>query len=159
MAPLVVEQSRVIPAVIEAAFDRTLSVSLPALMSRWYGPIPPIKAVREQTGSWDTAGRSRLLVLAGGGSARELLTSVKRPRSFGYTLSEIKGPLALLVSSVDGEWAFTAPAGASAGTTVTWRWSIHPRSPLTAPLLPVFARLWKGNARRVLERLAGLLAG
>ena len=40
------------------------------------------------------------------------------------------------------------------GTTVTWRWTIHPRSGLTAPLLPVFGWLWKGYARQSLAELS-----
>ena len=71
--------------------------------------------------------------------------------SFGYTLSDIKGPLSPLVGHVDGEWIFE-PIGS--GTNVTWRWTIHPRSGLTAPLLPVFGKLWKGYARQSLEELS-----
>ena len=52
---------------------------------------------------------------------------------------------------MDGEWIFE-PIGS--GTKVTWRWTIHPRSGLTAPLLPVFGKLWKGYARQSLEELS-----
>ena len=45
------------------------------------------------------------------------------------------------------------PAGT--GTNVTWRWTIHPR--LTAPVLPVFGRMWKGYARQALEELSAQL--
>jgi hypothetical protein len=37
---------------------------------------------------------------------------------------------------------------------VTWRWTIHPRSALAAPLLPVFGRLWKGYAAQSLAELS-----
>jgi len=93
-------------------------------------------------------------VLVGGGSMLEQLTQFDAPQSFGYTLSDIKGPLAPLVGHVDGEWIFE-PIGS--GTNVTWRWTIHPRSGLTAPLLPVFGKLWKGYARQSLEELSGQL--
>lgn len=91
---------------------------------------------------------------AAGACAR--LTSVDPPRSFGYTLTDIKGPLAPLVALVEGKWSF---APADTGTTVTWQWTIHPRSALAAPVLPVFARMWRGYARRVLEKLSALLVG
>jgi hypothetical protein len=94
--------------------------------------------------------------MVGGGSMREKLTSVDPPRSFGYTLSNIKGPLAALVGSIDGMWTFT-PAGT--GTTVTWQWILHPKSGVTAPALPVFGAVWKGYARRTLETLSDLLVG
>lgn len=172
---LVVQQSRTVPATVADAFARTLVLPLPELFRRWYGPIPPIKAVRDQTGGsasldegggklgpphqpggeWASVGQTRTVVLTGGGSMREELTEVDPPRQFAYRLTEITGPLAPLVAHVEGRWEF-APAGT--GTTVTWSWVIHPRFRVAAPVLPVFGRLWKGYARRALERLAELLA-
>ncbi|HYB36515.1 MAG TPA: SRPBCC family protein [Mycobacterium sp.] len=153
---LVVEQSRAIPVTVEDAFGGTLPMPLPTIFRRWYGPIPPVKQVRDQTGDWDAPGQTRMVMLAGGGSMREELTSVDPPRSFGYTLTDIKGPMAPLVNLVEGEWIFTS---AGTGTNVTWRWTIHPRSPLTAPVLPVFGRVWKGYARQALEGLSAQLVG
>lgn len=153
---VVVEQSRAIPVTVEDAFNGTLPLPLPVIFSQWYGPIPPIKAVRGQTGEWDAAGQTRTVVMVGGGSMREELTSVDPPRSFGYTLSDIKGPLAPLVGSIEGTWSFT-PAGT--GTTVTWQWILQPKSGVTAPALPVLGRIWKGYARRALEKLSDLLVG
>ncbi len=153
---VVVEQSRTIPVSAEHAFRGTLPIPLPVIFAHWYGPIPPIKQVRDQTGGWDAAGQTRTVVLAGGGSMREELTSVDPPRSFGYTLTGIKGPLAPLVSSVDGEWGFTRVGDR---TDVTWRWTIHPRSALAVLVMPVFGRVWKGYARRALEELSAQLVG
>ncbi|BBX23641.1 hypothetical protein MTER_30520 [Mycolicibacter terrae] len=149
-----VEQSRAIAVDVQDAFDGTLPLPLPQLFRHWYGPIPPIKEVRDQNGEWASAGQTRTVRLTGGGSMREELTSVDAPRSFDYRLTEIKGPLAPLVRFVEGRWEFTPTA---AGTTVTWRWVIHPRSALTAAAMPVFGRLWKGYARRALTQLAALL--
>ena len=100
---------------------------LPVLFKRWYGPIPPIKEVRDQSGDWDEIGQSRTIFLTGGGSMREQLTSYDAPRSFGYTLSEIKGPMAPLVGGIDGFWSFE-PLGSEAtpATRVTWRWTDSP---------------------------------
>ena len=148
---LVVDQSRTIPLGQKDVFRDMVPMPLPQLFRRWYGPIPPIKEVRGQTGDWDSVGQSRTVVLVGGGSMLEQLTQFDPPHSFGYTLSEIKGPLSPLVGRVDGVWMFE-PFGS--GTNVTWRWTIHPRSGLTAPLLPVFGKLWKGYARQSLEALS-----
>ncbi|MGB3356048.1 MAG: SRPBCC family protein [Mycobacterium sp.] len=150
-APLVVEQSRAIPVRPADAFDGTAPISLPMLFRRRYGPIPPITAVVDQTGGWDTVGQSRTVLLAGGGSMREQLTAFDPPNGFGYSLTDITGPLSPLVSAIDGEWVFE-PAGT--GTKVTWRWTIHPKSGLTRPALPVFGRLWRGYARQALEELS-----
>lgn len=141
---------------VEDAFDGTLPLPLPLLFRHWYGPIPPIKEVRGQSGAWQAAGQTRTVRLTGGGSMREELIGVDRPRSFDYRLTDIKGPLAPLVGLVEGRWQFTP---AAAGSTVTWRWVIHPRSVLAAPVMPVFGWLWKGYARRALAQLATLLEG
>ena len=138
---LVVDESRVIPVPTEEAFHRTLSAPLPKLFRRWHGPIPPVKEVQEQAGAWDAAGQTRIVRLAGGASMREELTSVEPPRSFGYRLTQISGPMALLVDHVVGEWTFAPAAG---GTEITWRWDIHPKSLLTSWALPLFGRVWKG---------------
>lgn len=153
---LTVEQSHAIPVSVDETFGGTLPLPLPTLFRHWYGPIPPIKEVRGQSGEWDAVGQTRTVMLVGGGSMREELTSVDPPRAFGYTLTHITGPLAPLVRQVDGEWIFTA---AGTGTTVTWRWAIQPRSALAAPLLPVLGRLWKGYARRALKELSAQLVG
>lgn len=152
----VVERSQSIPVAVENAFAGTLPIPLPVVFRRWYGPIPPIKQVRDQSGDWDTVGRTRTVVLAGGGSAHEELISLDPPHSFGYTLTQITGPLAPLVRLVEGQWLFTDNG---TGTEVTWRWTIHPRSALAAPVLPVLARLWRGYARRALAELSAQLTG
>ncbi|OBK79489.1 SRPBCC family protein [Mycobacterium sp. 1274761.0] len=149
--PLVVEQSETIALDQESVFRELVPIPLPELFRRWYGPIPPIKETRDQTGDWDGVGQSRTVVLVGGGSMHERLTAFDAPHSFGYTLSDVKGPLAPLVDHIDGEWIFES---LGAGTRVTWRWTIHPRSALTAPLLPVFGKLWKGYARQSLKELS-----
>jgi hypothetical protein len=152
--PLVVEQSRAIPVRREDAFRDLVPMPLPTLFRRWYGPIPPIKEVRGQTGGWDAVGKTRTVVLTGGGSMREELTHLDPPHSFGYTLTDIKGPMSPLVSRVEGEW-LVDPVGT--GAKVTWRWTIHPRSALAASALPVFGRLWRGYARQSLEELSNEL--
>jgi Polyketide cyclase / dehydrase and lipid transport len=146
----VMEQSRVIPVDVDVAFDGTLPMPLPTLFSRWYGPISPIKAVRDQSGDWRSAGQTRTVVQVGGGSMRETLTGVQPPHMFGYTLSEIRGALAPLVDHIDGQWLF---APVSTGTRVTWRWSVHPRSAAAGLAMPAFAKLWRGFAKQSLERL------
>ncbi|MGA7050336.1 MAG: SRPBCC family protein [Mycobacterium sp.] len=153
---LVVEESRAIPVPVGEAFRRTLPMPLPDLFKHWYGPIPPIKEVRDQTGAWDVAGQTRTVLLAGGGSTCEELICVDPPRSFGYLLTKVRGPMALLVDHVAGEWTFTPSEG---GTEVTWRWTIHRKSMLTAWALPLFARIWKGYARLVLRDLSDALTG
>jgi len=129
-------------------------MSLPDLFRRWYGPIPPIKGVRDQSGNWREAGESRTILLTGGGTMRETLTEVDPPHSFRYSITGITGPMAPLIDHIEGAWIFT-PAGT--GTDVTWRWTLHRKSALTAPAMHVFARLWRGYARQSLESLSDYL--
>jgi hypothetical protein len=154
---LAVRQSRVIPVGVDDAFSGTLPIPLTTIFSRWYGPIAPIAEVREQQGVWGTVGQTRTVILRGGGSMREELTSVDPPRSFGYALTGITGPLGLLVDRADGEWTFTPSGAESLATTVTWHWNIHAASRLTAPLLSVVGLLWRGYARRSLATLSAEL--
>jgi hypothetical protein len=149
--PYVMKCSRAIPVDVQTAFDRTLPIPLATIFSRWYGPIGPVRTVRDQAGEWGTVGQTRTVVQAGGTTLREELTRVDAPHAFSYTLSNISGPLAPLAAHIDGEWSFL-PAGA--GTEVSWRWAVHPKSAIGALALPVFARLWQGFARRALEQLA-----
>lgn len=154
--PLVVRRSRAIPVAPDEAFRKTLPMSLPALFNRWFGPIPPIKAVRDQTGEWDDVGQTRTIVLAGGGTMAETLTEIDPDRSFGYSITNITGPMAPLIERAEGKWIFD-PYGT--GTRVTWRWTLYPKSRFTAPVLPVFARLWRGYANGALESLSDYLVG
>lgn len=151
---LVVEQSLVIPVGVEEAFDGTLPAPIPAVFGNWYGPLPPVKYVVGQDGEWGAVGQTRTLKMAGGGSVREELISVEPPKSFGYRLTEIKGPLAQLIATVEGAFVFV-PRGEA--TEVTWRWTLEPKSALSASGLPLFAVLWKGYARKALRELSGLL--
>ena len=154
---LAVQQSRVIPVSVDDAFAGTLPIPLTTVFSRWYGPIGPIKEVRDQHGEWGIVGQTRTVLLSPTGSFHEELTRLDPPHSFGYVLTDISGPMALLVGRADGEWTFTPTGTGTSGTTVTWRWNIHSRWALTAPLLPVLGRLWKGYARRSLEALSAEL--
>ena len=79
--PLVVEQSRAIPAT-GGRVPGLAADAAAVLFRRWYGPIPPIKQVLDQTGDWGAVGQTRTVALVGGGSMREELTqSTHRARS------------------------------------------------------------------------------
>jgi hypothetical protein len=150
--PRQLSYSRSYPVVLEEAFDRTIAVPLPELFRTRYGAIPPITQVKGQMGEWRDVGQTRTIVLKGpgGGSLLETLTSVDRPSSFGYELTEITGPMKPLVAMVEGLWSF-APAGT--GTRITWEWTVHPATSTAARAMGGFARMWTGSARNAFDAL------
>ena len=138
-----VSASRSVPAEVERSFDVVLTEPLPRIFSRRYGPFGPIGEVRDQTGgTWGTVGQSRRILLTDGGAVTERLTTVDRPTAFGYQISEVKGPLKALVSTITGEWRFE-PAGT--GTRITWSWVLEPASSVSRYALPLLGRLWRGT--------------
>ena len=78
---------------------------------------------------WGAVGQSRVIHTADGGSMHEELVIVDPPRRFSYRLTEVTGPLKVLVGSIDGSWSFE-PVGT--GTRIEWSWAIHPLSDVAA---------------------------
>lgn len=148
-----VERSRAYPVTVEHAYEAVLSAPLAEVFSARYGPLPPIRTVRDQEGVWGTVGQTRTIVLADGGTMREELTRVEPHREFAYRITDVTGPMKPLVASVEGRWAF-APAGT--GARVTWSWTVHP-APYAGLAMPLFGKLWRGYAGVALERLEPLL--
>jgi hypothetical protein len=146
--------SRTFPAPVERAFDALLPFDLTQLFDRRYAAIPPIKAVRDQTGTWGASGQTRTIALADGGSMREELVEVSRPDRFTYRVAGIKGPMKPLVAAVDGAWLFE-PAGT--GVRVTWTWTVRPAGRLGRLAMPLFGRMWQGFARQGFDNIETLL--
>jgi hypothetical protein len=153
--PCHVSHTGVVPGAHDDVFARTLAEPLDRLFRRRYLAIPPIAEVRDQAGAWTTPGQTRTIVLADGGTMRETLTVVEAPHRFAYAIDHVTGPMSPLVSTVAGTWSF-APEG-SDRTRVTWEWVISPRR-YAAPLMPAFAAMWRGMARRAFEDLADVVS-
>ncbi|MEO9137559.1 MAG: SRPBCC family protein [Jatrophihabitans sp.] len=151
--PTVMSCSRTYPVTLPDAFDAVLTLPLTTIFDQRYGPIPPIKS-DDFDGEWGTVGQSRTIQLRGGGSMREELTRVDRPTAFGYRISGITGPMKPLASHIDGLWSFDS---AGTGVRVTWQWQLHPASAVSAAIVPVFARFWRGYAAQSLARIESVL--
>ena len=154
METLELARSRSYPLDPDRAFDAVLALPLPDLFCRRYAALPRIREVRDQAGAWGTVGQTRTIVLADRSTMRETLTSLDRPRSFGYRIGDLHGPLRPLASSINGRWSFEATG---TGVRVTWAWSVRPASAATALLMPAFGRMWQGYARQALEQIERLL--
>ena len=155
MTTVTLSESRAVPVPVEGAFDRVLVHPLPEIFRRRRLAIPPIKHVRDQVGVWGTVGQTRTIVTADGGTLLETLTSVERPHSFGYTITQVRGPMKPLVASAEGRWTFE-PAGT--GTRITWTWVLTPTA-AGRVLMPAFGAMWRGYARQALEEVEAILLG
>ena len=153
MATVTLSESRDVPVPVDEAFDRVLPHPLPEIFRRRRLAIPPVKAVRGQRGEWGTVGQTRTIVTADGGTVLETLTSDNRPHSFGYTISDVRGPMKALVATADGLWSFE-PAGS--GTRITWTWVLTPTA-VGRVVMPAFGAMWRGYARQALEEVEGIL--
>jgi hypothetical protein len=142
----------------EQALRGIIEMDVPKVIRRRYGPIPPIRRVSGRDGAnWSgTVGQTRILELGGGGSIRETVVSVDEPHSWSYAITDLRGPLALLLEKIDGQFLF---ASTGTGTRVTGRYNMLPRSQLAAPTFPAFAWFWRGYARQMLEELSSWLVG
>jgi hypothetical protein len=152
--PVHLEESRDFPVSVEDAFDVVLPAPLPGIFNRRYAALPAVKEVRDQAGEWGTVGQTRTIVLGDGGTMRETLTSLERPHSFGYTISEVTGPMKLLAHSLDGRWSFE-PVGT--GVRITWAWELRPANVVGRLAMPLFTRSWHGYARRAMEEIGRIL--
>ena len=102
--PVELAYSRTYPVGVARAYDAVLPAPLPALFSRRYAVLPAIREVRDQAGEWGTLGQTRTIVLADRGTMRETLVSLERPDSFGYEISDVRGPMKPLASRIEGRW-------------------------------------------------------
>ena len=143
-------ESRTVSVPPDVAFVATMPMPLERIFVARSGPLPPVKEIREQPPTWDTVGQSRVIVLTDGGTMRETLTVVDRPRSFGYDIADFTGPFKLLVDSLAGRWSFE-PDGD--GCRITWSWTVHPRGLQGRLAMPVIGRFWHGYARKALGHL------
>ena len=145
---------------------------------RGYGPAGVALEARAQGGDFSLTGTKRHVHFARAADRMIALARTQEgidlflidPNAPGVTLtqqlslgsdcqyrvdfSDVRGPIKALASRVDGLWSFTPVAD---GVRVTWQWTLHARSALVVPILPIFARLWRGYAQRALIRLDALL--
>jgi hypothetical protein len=117
------------------------------------GPVPALRRIT--THGAPAVGNLREVTSSDGSQLIERITIFDPPQRHAYTLSNLRPPLAWLVSTGDADWTF---ADADGATRVNWRYAFNLTSalawPLAAPLLQVFMR---AAMRRCLGAMARLL--
>ncbi|CAN5309647.1 hypothetical protein BH09ACT5_BH09ACT5_00500 [soil metagenome] len=115
------------------------------------GPLPAVVEVRGQSGSWDTVGRTRMLMLSDGGHVVETITDTDSPTYFAYELSDFQKLFGALVKGARAEWRFDREAQ---GTSIRWTYTFFAR-PGRGWLIAIIVRLlWAPYMRRVLPPIA-----
>lgn len=118
------------------------------------GILPAVVGVRDQTGDWDAAGQTRVLVLSDGSTVRETLAVVEEPR-FAYDLSEFTGIFGRIVAGGHSEWRVTA---AGAGAAIEWTYAFTPKPGWRVGVAALVRVAWGPYMRRVLPPIAAVTA-
>lgn len=142
--------SATVELVAGASPQHAWEISVPADPTRFYpkfGPLPAVIAVADQTGTWDSVGRTRRLLLSDGGSVIEHIREVQRPHHFAYELTDFQKLFGHLVEGARAEWTYTRVAG---GTSIRWNYTFHPKPAATLLVRAIVALAWAPYMRKVL---------
>jgi hypothetical protein len=148
-----VTSSTVLAATPEDAYDALLAAPLEEILGHRSGPIPGIARTEGQDGAWGTVGKTRTIVTTDGGRTLETLVVADRGADYRYRITDVRGLMKPLVSTIDGRFTFV-PEGS--GTRVTWSWTLHPTA-LGRPGMPLMAFFWRRWAATMWPRYAALV--
>lgn len=131
---------------IAGAYERASAVD-PARSYPKFGPLPAVVEVIDQTGPWDTVGRTRMLRLSDGGHVIETVTDADHPTFFAYELTDFQKLFGRLVEGARAEWRFTEVSG---GTRIHWSYVFHPKPRAGWIVGAIVTLFWAPYMRRVL---------
>lgn len=153
MAVMAKARSATVDGIAQVTPKRSYETSGPVDPTKFYpkfGPLPAVVEVRDQTGPWDAAGRTRKLVLSDGGHVIETITHADSPNYFAYELTDFQKLFGRLVSSARAEWRFERVAG---GTHIRWTYTFH-ALPGRGWIVGMIVRLfWAPYMRRVIPTI------
>ncbi|MDO9355573.1 MAG: SRPBCC family protein [Solirubrobacteraceae bacterium] len=132
----------------DTAFGAVIPIDLTATFTG-YGPFPAVVGIEHQPGKWDAAGKSRTVLLRGGGTMRERMVEYEPPVRAAYEVIPHEGPLKLLVERINGQFVFRELQHGH--TEITWTYEFVPRRG-GRPLLLVLVPLWRRYARQLIAR-------
>lgn len=129
-------------------------ISGPLDPTRFYpksGLLPAVVEVRNQTGSWDTVGRTRQLMLSDGGHVIETITDAASPTYFAYELSDFQKLFGVLVTGARAEWRFERVEG---GTVIRWTYTFFGKPGRGWIVGLIVKLLWSDYMKKVLPPIA-----
>ncbi|MBU1586354.1 MAG: SRPBCC family protein [Actinobacteria bacterium] len=115
------------------------------------GALPAVVEVRDQTGSWDTVGRTRKLMLSDGGHVIETITDTESPVYFAYELSDFQKLFGALVKGARAEWRFEREAE---GTSIRWTYTFFGKPGRGWIVALIVKLLWGPYMHKVLPPIA-----
>ena len=134
----------------DKAFSHIVPIDLANIFTG-FRPLPAVKGMRNQTGTWDAASQSRTVLLSDGSSAQEALTAYRFPSHFAYTVKGFAGILRFFASEAHGEWWFEQ-GSVTQPTTVRWRYQFVSRTRWLEPFVFLITqRLWRGYMAKTLR--------
>ena len=143
------------PVDARKAFDFVTAEDVLPKILTGYGLVPGVTGTMGLSGDWHTPGTYRIVLLKGGGQAREELRSFVPPHSFEYVVSDFTIALKYLVEHAVGRWVFTPDDG---GVRVEWTYDFCARGSVAASLLDfIVRRQWVGYMRRSMENMNRIL--
>lgn len=108
-----------------------------------YGPLPAVVKTSGNTGPWNQPGSARIVHLADGNTAREMVTLYDAPNQFSYRVWGASNPLLRSLSNgASGEFNF---APHPKGTLVTWTYTFSANNAAAyIPLKLTMGIFWRG---------------
>ena len=123
----------------------------PAVFYPRSGPLPAVVAVRDQSGTWDTVGRTRRLQLSDGGHVIETITNTDSPTYFAYELSDFQKLFGALVSGARAQWRFER---VEHGTQISWTYTFFGKPGRGLVVALIVRILWAPYMKKVLPPIA-----
>ncbi len=115
------------------------------------GLLPAVVAVHDQSGTWDTVGRTRKLALSDGGHVIETITDTDSPTYFSYELSDFQKLFGMIVSSAKAEWRFER---VETGTQISWTYTFFSKPGKGWVVALIVKLLWGPYMKKVLPPIA-----
>jgi hypothetical protein len=115
------------------------------------GLLPAVVSVQDQSGNWDTIGRTRRLMLSDGGHVIETITDTDSPTYFAYELSDFQKLFGALVSGARAEWRFERVAH---GTRISWTYTFFGKPGRRWAVALIVRLLWAPYMKKVLPPIA-----
>lgn len=146
-------KSAAVDGVARTTPKQAFEISGPVDPTKFYprfGPLPAVVGVENQTGSWDTVGRTRKLRLSDGGHVIETITDAASPTYFAYELSDFQKLFGKLVMGARAEWRFER---VTEGTRISWKYTYFPFRGTGFIVGAIVKLFWAPYMKRVLPTI------